>query len=110
MWTMSGSDPKSGPDPREVPTLNASDKEDVGSGEAQRALPMHAVPWLIVTLDEVRRLPIDPRVGFIVSLIDGRSTVEMIVDLAGFPRALTLRMLVKLLALGAIELHMGTVR
>ncbi len=102
---MSGSDPKNAPDPREVPTLN--EKEEERSGEVQRVLPTHAVPWLIVTLDAVRRLPIDPRVGFIVSLIDGRSTVEMIVDMAGFPRALTLRSLVKLLALGAIELHMG---
>ncbi len=106
---MTGSDPKTGPDPREVPTLNSKEEEE-RSGEVQRVLPTHAVPWLIVTLDEVRRLPIDPRVGFIVSFIDGRSTVEMIVDMAGFPRALTLRILVKLLALGAIELRMGAVR
>ena len=106
---MTGSDRKSAPDPREVPTLNASEEEE-RSGEVQRVMPLHAVPWLVVTFDEVKRLPIDPRVGFIVSFIDGRSTVEMIIDMAGFPRTLTLRILAKLLALGAIELHTGAVR
>lgn len=101
---MAGSDGKTGPDLREIPTLNAHE-EGERSGEVQRVMPMHALPWLLMTFDQVKHLPIDPRVGFIVSFIDGRGTVEMIIDMAGLPRTVTLRILAKLLALGAIELH-----
>ena len=106
---MTGSDRKTSPDLRETPTLNAAEEEE-RSGEVQRVMPLHALPWLIVTFDQVKHLPIDPRVGFIVSFIDGRSTVEMIIDMAGLPRVVTLRILAKLLALGAIELHKGAAR
>ena len=101
---MSGSDPKRAGELREADTLNSAEEED--SGEIQRVVPMDAVPWLLVTFDQLRHLPIDPRAGFLVSLIDGRSTVEMIVDLAGLPKPLTLRILAKLMALKAIELRL----
>lgn len=103
LWSMTGSDRKSGSGLREADTLNETEDEE--SGEIQRVVPMDAVPWLIITFDQLRHLPIDPRAGFLVSLIDGRSTVEMITDVAGLPKPLTLRILAKLLALKAIELR-----
>ncbi len=29
------------------------------------------LPWLVVTYDEVQRLPLDSRAGFVISLVDG---------------------------------------
>ena len=69
------------------------------------AIRLDGVPWLIVTYDELRELPLDHRVGFVVSLIDGRSTVEMIVDIACLAEGEALVILHELRALGAIEVR-----
>jgi hypothetical protein len=66
-------------------------------------VPMLGVPWLIITHDELRRLPLDSLAGFVVSLIDGRCTVEMILDVAGMPEDDVIALLRKLAELGAIE-------
>lgn len=66
---------------------------------------MSSVPWLMVPISEVRTLPLDPRSAFILSLVDGISTVEMIVDMSSIPRDDGLRVLIELVALGAVELH-----
>jgi hypothetical protein len=67
-----------------------------------------AVPWLVVTYDELQRLPLHPRAGFVVSLIDGRCTVEMLLDVSGMREDETLDILAELLRLGAIELRDAT--
>lgn len=66
---------------------------------------MHAVPWLVVTLEQLRRMPLDGRAGFIVSLIDGRCTVEMLLDVAALPEDEVIALLGQLADLGAIELR-----
>jgi hypothetical protein len=38
-----------------------------------------------MTLAEVQRLPLDPRAGFLMSMIDGASTIPDLCDLAGMP-------------------------
>ena len=68
-------------------------------------LPAAAVPWLLVTYDELRRLPLDSRDGFVLSLIDGRCTIEMILDIAAMPEDAVTEVLHRLLQLGAIELR-----
>jgi hypothetical protein len=68
-------------------------------------VPLQGVPWLLATYDRIRELPLDPRAGFLVSLIDGRSTVEMIVDGASMPEGEALAILGELIALGAIEVR-----
>ena len=55
------------------------------SSDIRRVLPIAAVPWLIATHEELLALPLDGRAGFVLSLIDGRCTVEMILDIAGLP-------------------------
>jgi len=81
-----------------------SERELLASQSDVRPLvPMQGVPWLIVTHDELRRLPLDSRAGFVVSLIDGRCTVEMILDVAGMPEDDVIALLGKLAELGAIE-------
>jgi hypothetical protein len=80
-------------------------EDDGPASEARPILPRHAIPWLIVTFDDLRAMPLDPRDGFILSLVDGRSSIEMIIDLATLPEAETLTVLMRLLKVGAIELH-----
>lgn len=63
------------------------------------------VPWLMVTLDELRELPIDPRAAYLVSLVDGHCSVEMIADVAGMPRDEVAGVFATLARLGAIELR-----
>jgi len=64
-----------------------------------------SVPWLIVTYDVLQGLPLDPRAGFVVSLVDGRCTVEMLLDISGMPADETLDILRELVRLGAVELR-----
>lgn len=75
--------------------------------EIRPIVPLHAVPWLVLTHDELRALPLDSRTGFVLSLVDGRCTVEMILDMAGLPEDETMRLLAQLLTFEAIELRDG---
>jgi hypothetical protein len=75
------------------------------SSDIRRVLPIAAVPWLIATHEELLALPLDGRAGFVLSLIDGRCTVEMILDIAGLPEDEAIDILNSLRQLGVIELH-----
>jgi hypothetical protein len=55
--------------------------------------PLDRVPKVIVPRAQMRWLAIDHRAGFILSLIDGSSSVEMILDVCGMPRLDALRIL-----------------
>jgi len=90
-------------DLRELETADLSEEED--SGEVRPLVPMKSVPWLVMTLEQIRALPVDHRAGFILSLIDGRCSVEMILDMAGLPEQLALRIIATLMKHGAIELR-----
>lgn len=80
--------------------LDAAPKSDI-----RRLAPMTAVPWLMMTLDQLRELPIDPPAAFLVSLVDGQCTVEMIADVAAMPRQDVARTFAMLAELGAVELR-----
>jgi hypothetical protein len=69
------------------------------------ALPMGAVPWLAMTYDELAAIPLDSRSAFLLSLVDGRCTVEMLLDLSGMDRAHALTLLADLVDRGVLELH-----
>lgn len=61
-----------------------------------------AVLGLKVAGAEVRWLGLDHRAGFLLSLVDGTTTVDEIVDLSGMPRHEALRLLAELRDGGAI--------
>jgi hypothetical protein len=63
------------------------------------------VPWVVVSFDELKALPLDPQAAFVLSLIDGRFTVETIVDMCGLGVNGALRVFGKLLDLGVIEIR-----
>jgi hypothetical protein len=58
--------------------------------------PLDHVPVVEVAPDQLRWLSIDHRTGFILSLVDGVSSLEMILDVSGMPPLDALRMLFEL--------------
>ena len=68
-------------------------------------LPLKAVPWLVATYDKLQRMSLDERSGFLLSFIDGRMTVEMILDVCCIERSEAIALLVNLVNRGAIALR-----
>lgn len=60
---------------------------------AARLGPLDRVPMVIVPRGQMRWLSMDHRAGFVLSLIDGSSSVEMILDMCGMPKLDALRIL-----------------
>lgn len=72
------------------------------SGRTRSAL-FGSIPQLAVAPHEVRWLGLDHRQAFLLSRIDGRSTIEDLLDLSGMSRLEVMKMLVELLEAGAIR-------
>jgi hypothetical protein len=66
------------------------------------------IPVLVAGADHLRAARLDGRAGFVLSLIDGVSTVETLLDVSGMPAHETLGILEDLRQLGIIELRRGT--
>jgi hypothetical protein len=75
------------------------------SSDIRPLVPLRAIPWLVMTLDQVKSLPLDPRAGLIISLIDGDCTIEMILDMSGIPENEALEILGTRLELRVIVLR-----
>jgi hypothetical protein len=60
---------------------------------AARLGPLERVPMVVVPRTQMRWLSMDHRAGFILSLIDGNSSVDLILDVGGMPRLDALRIL-----------------
>ncbi len=54
------------------------------------------VPMVVVPRTQMRWLSIDHRAGFVLSLVDGSSSVDMILDVCGMPKLDALRILYEL--------------
>jgi HD-GYP domain-containing protein (c-di-GMP phosphodiesterase class II) len=65
--------------------------------------PLQRVPRVLMTPSEIARLPLDPRAGFLLSFMDGSSTVETVLDACGLPREDAVHLVMELLGHGAIE-------
>ena len=98
---------------RITPTIDLATLARASEDEIEAAPPSQVrlvalgstVPWLMVTLDELRELPIDPRAAYLVSLVDGQCSIEMISDVAGMARDEVAGIFAMLARLGAIELR-----
>lgn len=73
--------------------------------QVREPIPRDAVPWVIVPFTRLRELALDHRAGFVLSLVDGRTSVEAIVDMAGMKEQEALAILERLLEDGVLELH-----
>ena len=65
---------------------------------------LHQVPLLALSRTELRQAAIDHRSGFLLSLMDGVSTLEMILDVSGMPMLESLRVVLGLVDQGVITL------
>jgi hypothetical protein len=63
---------------------------------AARIGPLDRIPMVTVPRTQMRWLSMDHRAGFILSLIDGSSSIEMILDLCGMPKLDAYRILLEL--------------
>ena len=63
------------------------------------------VPTLAVDQNELRALAVAHRAAFLLSQVDGVSTIEMILDISGMPRADGLRFVIGFLEQGIIRLY-----
>jgi hypothetical protein len=55
--------------------------------------------------DQLRGLRLDEGEAFVLSLLDGRSSVRSVVRMTGWPPSQALRAIAHLVALGALELR-----
>jgi hypothetical protein len=68
---------------------------------------LQRVPVVEVARDQLRWLSIDHRAGFVLSLVDGISSLEMILDVSGMPSLDALRILFELLEQRIISFRDG---
>jgi hypothetical protein len=91
----------------ELPGSTAVRRASKGDSSPERYLAcerpfLGRIPVLLVEADELRGLQLDHRAGFLVSLIDGASNIETMLDLSAMPKDETLRMIENLLGMGVI--------
>jgi hypothetical protein len=65
------------------------------------------VPFVKVRFDELSTLSMDHRMGFLVALIDGASSIQSILDVAAMPQREVLHALVTLRDLGIVGIAEG---
>lgn len=65
---------------------------------------LRRVPVLRIALSELGALPLDPRAAFILSNVDGRMTIENILDVCAMPSHEAAQIIDELIDLGVIRL------
>ena len=100
---MSPANKRTPPDQQAV----TDDDLDGPTSEVRPHIPLFAVPWLAITVEGLRSLPLDARAAYLLSLVDGTCTVETILDICvpELERDEALGILARLVQLGAIELR-----
>jgi hypothetical protein len=93
--------------PPDQPALEDDDELAGPTSAVRPHIPLFAVPWHTMTPDGLRSLPLDARAAYLLSLVDGQCTVEMVLDICGseLDPDEALGLLANLLDLGAIELR-----
>jgi hypothetical protein len=61
------------------------------------------VPRIVMARDQQRWLSLDHRAGFVLSLVDGTSSIDEVLDISGMPELDALRILVELLQQNVIK-------
>jgi hypothetical protein len=89
---------------REAERLAEKCREVLAKMYLARIGSLDQVVKVIVADDQLRWLSLDHRAGFLLSLVDGTSRVEDLLDISGMPRLEALRILYTLLEQGAIAL------
>jgi hypothetical protein len=82
-----------------------SDRGVVAAEPNSGIIAFSSIPWLAVTYDALIAMPLDHRHGFLLSLVDGRCTVEVLADISGFGRTETIALVAELVGFGALTLR-----
>jgi hypothetical protein len=91
------------PDDAEAQRCAVSCRERLCDMHLSRLGGAARVPKVAIAGSEVRWLGLDHRAGFLLSRVDGRSSIDDIVDLSGMARHEALKLLVELVDAGALR-------
>jgi hypothetical protein len=84
-------------------------EDHVGEGVSRAPVavdgPGRLVPKLVKTRSEIAAAPIDHRAGFLIAHVDGVTTVQGLVDIAGMPEEEVQEILERLRRLGIVTLR-----
>jgi hypothetical protein len=72
-------------------------------GDEAWARLLSGAPAVVLSAEEIKRLPLDHRAGFVLSLMDGTIDLETLLDLSMMPREESLRLVRDLFESGVIE-------
>ena len=87
------------------PVRATAPTNDAQTVRPPRFVPNEAIPVVAVDLAELRQLSLDPHSGFLLSLMDGSTTVETLLDVCGMPAEEAMRRLDHLVMLGVVRLR-----
>jgi hypothetical protein len=87
---------------REIEAIQAACANHLGS--------LHQVPRLVAPLHELRNLSLNHQAGFVLSHVDGVSTLEVLLDVCAMPRLDALLLVEKLVEYGVIVLDAERIR
>jgi hypothetical protein len=73
------------------------------AGDEGWAGRMAGMPVVVMPVDRLKRLPLDHRAGFLLSLMDGAIDLETIVEIAGMPRGEVIGLVRDLFQAGVID-------
>jgi hypothetical protein len=94
----------SDPDNEDAKRYAQSCREVLTQMYAARLGPMDQVPSVVVPSDQITWLSLDHRAGFLLSLVDGISNIEEILDISGMTRLDALRIMYTLAQQNVIAL------
>lgn len=84
------------------PQSEALDAEELFAKYVARLGAFTSVPFLMLPFDKLPSVSMDSRMGFLVALIDGASSIQTILDVAGMPPREVLHALATLRDLGIV--------
>jgi hypothetical protein len=67
------------------------------------ARSMAGIPAVVMPPDQLKRLPLGHRAGFLLSRMDGATDIETLIELSAMPREETLRIVRDLFESGVVE-------
>jgi hypothetical protein len=76
----------------------------IGENPLAQLLSKTGVPRILRPLSELAHLPIDHRAGFLLAHVDGRQTMEEILDVCAMPEAEALAVIDRLRKMGVLEI------
>ncbi len=86
-------------------TFEADILDEIGDAYLARLGSRTHVPFIRMAREEALRVPLDHWAGFVLSLVDGKTSVDDIIDASSVPEIEALRLLCELREQGLIEVR-----